>query len=245
MGVLTQAHGEVCEVTLDWPGVRNALGPAEGRELRLALESATKNDGVGAIVLSANGPAFCAGGNLREIVRLATAGADSVRAAIYSEFQGVFRAIRSSAVPVIAAVDGPAVGFGCDLAIAGSATFIGVKGWIAQGWIKAGLIPATGGTLYVAERGGAQAVWRLLAADSVDGPTAETWGLAIACENARTAAIEMATRFSSMPRGALRAVRRLAGISDPDEHLREALDAQIRFITDPGFGDFASKLLER
>ncbi len=245
MGLLTQTHGQVCEITLDWPSVRNALGPAEGRELRLALESASNDDRVGAIVLSANGEAFCAGGNLPEIVRLAAAGPDSVRDTIYSEFQGVFRAIRSSVVPVIAAVDGPAVGVGCDLAIAGSATFIGINGWIAQGWIKAGLIPATGGTLYVAERGGVQTVWRLLAADRVDGPTAETWGLAIACENARTAAIEMAAKFSSMPRGALRAIRRLAGISDPDEHLREALDAQIGFITDPRFGDFANKLLER
>ncbi|HEX2494927.1 MAG TPA: enoyl-CoA hydratase/isomerase family protein [Steroidobacter sp.] len=245
MGIVTRIQGEVCEITLDWPDVRNALGPAEGRELRLALEQANSDDRVGAIVLSANGKAFCAGGNLPEIVRLAAAGADSVRDTIYSEFQGVFRAIRSSPVPVIAAVDGPAVGFGCDLAIAGSATFIGANGWIAQGWIKAGLIPATGGTLYVAERGGAHAVWRLLAADKVDGPTAETWGLAIACENARTAAIEMATKFASMPRGALKAVKRLAAISDPDDHLRAALDAQIGFITDPGFAEFANRLLKR
>lgn len=245
MPVQTQRHGDVLEITLDWPEVRNALGPTEGRELRLALETGNADDSIAAIVLSANGKAFCAGGNLPEIVRLAKQGADAVKTAIYGEFQGVFRAIRECPVPFIAAVDGAAVGFGCDLALAGSATFIGSQGWIAQGWIKAGLIPATGGTYYVVRRGGQQALWRLLQADRVDGPTAERWGLAIACESARDAALEMATKLASLPRQPLRVVSHLASISDPDEHLRSALEFQTGFITAPGFEEMTQTLLRR
>lgn len=241
MGICTTQHGDVVEITLDWPAARNALGPTEGRELRLALEVATSD--AGAIVLSANGKAFCAGGNLPEIVRLARGGADAVRGTIYGEFQGVFRAIRECPVPVIAAVDGPAIGFGCDLALAGSATFIGTNGWIAQGWIKAGLIPATGGTLYVRERSGSQTIWRLLAAERIDGPTAESWGLAIACDNAREAALQMAERLAGFPRGPLKALKQLARIDDPQAHLAAALNHQVGFITDPSFEDFAAKLL--
>jgi enoyl-CoA hydratase/carnithine racemase len=245
MGIVTQNHGEVCEITLDWPEIRNAMGPAEARELRLALETANRDDRLAAIVLSAHGKAFCAGGNLPELVRLAAGGETVVRETIYSEFQGVFRAIRTSSVPIIAAVDGPAIGFGCDLALAGSTTFIGANGWIAQGWIKAGLVPATGGTLYVMQRGGLQAVWRFLAADKVDGPAAEDFGLAVACDDARTAALEMGAKFAMFPRGTLKALKRLTGISEPDAHLRAALDAQVGFITDPAFADFAAKLLKR
>ncbi|VXD04307.1 Enoyl-CoA hydratase [Pseudomonas sp. 9AZ] len=243
MPVQTQRHGDVVEITLDWPEVRNALGPTEGRELRLALEAANADESIAAIVLSANGKAFCAGGNLPEIVRLAQQGADAVKTAIYGEFQGVFRAIRECPVPLITAVDGAAVGFGCDLALAGSATFIGNSGWIAQGWIKAGLIPATGGTHYVIRRGGQQALWRLLQADKVDGLTAEGWGLAIACTNARESALEMAAKYASFSRLPLKALTQLAKVTEPEQHLIAALDYQIGFLTNPLFAEEAQKLL--
>jgi len=245
MGVREERHGDVAEIVLDWPEVRNALGPAEGAALRGALERATGDAQAGAILLSSSGTAFCSGGKLPEIVELAKEGPEAVRTAVYGEFQGVFRALRSSPVPVIAAVDGPAVGFGCDLALAGNATFIGRAGWLAQGWIRAGLIPATGGTLYTMRRGGPLAVWRLLAADRIDGPTAESWGLAIACENAREAALAMASKFAAMPREPLKALVALSRISDPEAHLAQALEFQTDFLTDPGFAEAARALLGR
>lgn len=243
MGIVTQRHGAVAEITLDWPEVRNALGPGEGRELRLALEAALADEAIGAVVISANGKAFCAGGNLPEILALAKDGPEAVRDKVYGEFQGIFRAITTSRVPVITAVQGPAVGFGCDLALAGSATFIGPKGWLAQGWIKAGLIPATGGTLYVKRRGGQQAVFRMLAADRVDGPAAEQWNLAIAASDARAAALNMAQTFAALPRAPLEAVVSLARIDEPSAHLAAALDYQVGFITHPDFAAFAAQLL--
>ncbi|MBW7862450.1 MAG: enoyl-CoA hydratase/isomerase family protein [Rhodocyclaceae bacterium] len=239
-------HGPVAEVTLDWQEVRNAIGPNEARELRQALEQAVRAPEVGALVLSGAGKAFCAGGNLPALLEVIRAGGKpAIHETIYTEFQGVFRAIDSSPVPVITAVDGPAVGWGCDLALAGSATLIGSKGWLAQGWIKAGLVPATGGTLYTLRRAGPQAVWRMLAADRVDGPTAEQWQLAIACEDARSAALEMAARLAALPRAALRATRQLASIDSFDEHLKIALKHQADFLTDPEFEARAAKLLGR
>src|SRR5688500_5164962 len=99
MGVLKQRHGAVAELTLDWPEVRNALGAPEGRELRLALEDTLADAEVGAVVLSANGKAFCAGGNLPAIVDLAKGGPHAVRDKVYGEFQGIFRAIGEARVP--------------------------------------------------------------------------------------------------------------------------------------------------
>jgi enoyl-CoA hydratase/carnithine racemase len=71
MAILFRQYGTVIELTLDWPEVRNALGPDDGRELREALEAATAAQDVAAIVLSANGKAFCAGGNLPVIAKMA------------------------------------------------------------------------------------------------------------------------------------------------------------------------------
>ncbi|MCS3835679.1 enoyl-CoA hydratase/carnithine racemase [Pseudomonas sp. JAI111] len=233
------------EITLDWPEVRNALGPAEGRKLRKVLEAVATDEKCAAVVLTANGKAFCAGGNLPEIVRLAQQGAEAVKTTIYGEFQGVFRAIRECPVPVIAAVDGAAIGFGCDLALACNVTFIGSNGWLAQGWTKAGLIPATGGTLYVTHRAGQHALWQLLCADRIDAATANRLGLGIACDSARTAALDMAETLATLPRRALKAITRLAVIEDIDEHLAAALEYQIGFITDPAFAAQAEKLLAR
>lgn len=245
MGVLTQRHGGVAEITLDWPEIRNALGVPQGRELRLALESALADREVGAIVLTANGKAFCAGGNLPAIIELAKGGPEAVRDKIYGEFQGVFRVIGEARVPVIAAVEGPAVGFGCDLALAGSATFVGPTGWLAQGWIKAGLIPATGGTHYVKRRGGQQAIYRMLAADKVDGPTLEAWNLAIASEDARADALAMAEKLAGYARGPLEAAVALERIDEREAHLEAALAYQVGFITHPDFAANAAKLLGR
>jgi enoyl-CoA hydratase/carnithine racemase len=245
MPVITTRHGAVTELSLDWPDVRNALGPDEGRELRLAVEQATTDEQSCAVVLSANGPAFCAGGNLRAIVQLAQGGEQAVRDTIYAEFQGLFRALSDSPVPVLSAVDGPAIGFGCDLALACSSTFIGAKGWIAQGWARAGLIPATGGTHYACRRAGEQSMWRLMAASKVDGPTAEAWGLGIACDDARAAALDMAGRLAELPPGPVRTVKRLARIDDFDRHLAAALEAQVGFLTHPDFPAFAERLLTR
>lgn len=244
MGVIVTRHDAVVDIALDWPEVRNALGPEQGRTLRLALEEALACADTGAIVLSARGRAFCSGGNLPEILRLGRAGPDAVRNTVYGEFQGVFRAIREARVPVITAVDGPAIGFGCDLALAGHLTYMGSKAWLAQGWIHAGLIPATGGMLYQRQRGGPQAVWRLLAADRVDGPTAQEWGFAVACEDALDSALTIAARLAALPRAPMQAMCALARIEEPAEHLAAALEHQVGFITDPGFEASVQKLLK-
>lgn len=242
MSVIVENHGPVAEVILDRPDVRNAMGPDAAAALRTALIAAEDS---AAIVISARGDAFCAGGDLPAIVALAERGPAAVRETIYGEFQALFRVIRRASAPIIAAVDGPAIGFGCDLALAGSLTFIGAQGWLAQGWAKAGLIPATGGAHYVQQRGGRQALWRLMIEDRVDGPLADSLGLAIACDNARDAALAAAARLAALPQKPLRALTALSRIEDEDEHLKAGLDYQIGFITSDAFKQNAERLIRK
>jgi hypothetical protein len=66
---------------------------------------------------------------------------------IYDLPQSMVRALVSVSVPIIAALDGPAVGLGMDLALACDMRLVGAGGWMMQGWARAGLVPATGGVL--------------------------------------------------------------------------------------------------
>lgn len=241
MGVVRETYGGIVELSLDWPDVRNAMGPAEAHELTEALQRAAA-DAPGALVLSARGPAFCAGGNLPEILKMAEQGEAAVREAVYGAFQNLFRTLRAFPAPTIAAVDGPAIGFGCDLALACNLMFIGERGWLSQGWAKAGLIPATGGAFYAREKAGAAAPSQMLLKDRIDADDAKQMGLGLAALDARAAALHAGKRIAELPRAPVQALAKLTRECDFDAHLSQALDAQVGFLTDPRFAEAARKL---
>ena len=243
MPVICTVEAGFAELTMEWPHVRNAFGAAEARELRTAIQSLMDREDCCAVVLSAAGSTFCAGGNLRMVADYVRAGEAAIEQAVYGEFQGLFRTIHASPIPILMAVDGPAIGFGADLALAGDVTFVGAEGWLSQGWMAAGLIPATGGALYVARRGGPQAVWRFLTQARLNGPDAEGLGIAVSVPQAREAAIEIARKLSAMPRAAVSALRELIGIEDFEEHLETALKYQKDFLMNPEFLKRVEKLL--
>jgi enoyl-CoA hydratase len=96
-------------LTLNRPDKRNALSAALREEIVRRLEGLEKNDAVRAVVLTGAGPAFCAGFDRSEF---ADAGMDEVFAAA----TGYHRRVYTFAKPLVAAVNGPALGGGCDLA---------------------------------------------------------------------------------------------------------------------------------
>ena len=149
----------VLVVVLSWPRSVTCGIPADADSLIVRLSEA-EDEACRCVVLSAEGTAFCAGGNLREVWRLVQMGEDAVRARIYGSFQGLVRRLRSLPVPVIAAVDGPAVGLGFDLALACDLRLFGADAWVQQGWATVGLIPATGGFRFLSRSGDGTCVGR-------------------------------------------------------------------------------------
>ncbi len=148
------------EVVLSWPERRNALGPAEANVLREALTRAADDQFCRVIVLHAEGKVFCAGGDLRAVLDMVDQGEQALRAGLYDAFQGLLRTVRTSPVPIIAAVDGPAIGLGLDLALACQARVLGSKAWVSQGWAQLGLISAPGG-IWDQSRLASALTWRL------------------------------------------------------------------------------------
>jgi enoyl-CoA hydratase len=111
-GIVVETVGKVVTVTLDIPPV-NALTLARYEELTEAFAAISRRDDVHCAVLAARGgKAFCAGLDLKEFAT-AAADDDAARARIV---RATFTAIQTCAIPVIAAVNGPALGAGCALA---------------------------------------------------------------------------------------------------------------------------------
>lgn len=161
MGVRTEEAGSAVVVVMDWPERRNALRPEDGDEVTAAITAAGEA-AASAVILTGAG-AFCAGGDLRTFAELsARHTVEEIETHVYGRIQAMVRALRRCPVPTIAAVDGPAVGLGFDLALACDMRFVGPGGWFRQGWARAGLIAGTGGIGLLA-RLAPGISWRLIA----------------------------------------------------------------------------------
>lgn len=231
MGVRVEDRGAVTLVTLGWPERRNALGPQDASVLAERLERAARRPEACAVVLTGDG-AFCAGGNVPDLLDVAAAGADALGEAIYGSFQRAIRAIVDSPIPVLAALDGPAVGFGMDLALACDERWLGPDAWMLQRWAALGLVPGTGGALFL-RRTAPSLLWRLVETqDRLDGPRAERWGLGRACDGpALDAALDAAGRLAHRGRAVLEGYCALARAdlrAELDEHLRQCVEIQVR-----------------
>jgi enoyl-CoA hydratase/carnithine racemase len=247
MGVDVEVDSGMAVIGMNWPEKRNSLRPQDADEIVAALDSCQSQ--VRAIVLSGPPGSFCAGADLAEIVGVVERGADAVRASIYGSYQRlVLRVVESDAL-TIAAVDGPAVGLGADLALACDHRYVGDQGWLRQGWSGLQVIPGTGGAWLSRRRGGNTAAWEfLLSQERWDGPRLEQHGLAIAVAGL---AVERARRsagwFAALdPAAAVSYVSLIRGAADETfaEHLAKCLDLQVGFLTSPDFSPRARRLLE-
>jgi enoyl-CoA hydratase/carnithine racemase len=246
VAVQIQRRDEVAIVQLDWPERRNALGPDEAGQLADALGLAREPE-VRALVLTGSG-AFCAGGDLSQLAILVQRGEQAIRDAVYGRYQSVVMALQNAPVPTIAAVDGPAVGLGMDLALACDMRFVGQSGWLRQGWAAIGLIPGTGGALLL-ESIAPNLLWRLVAEQPrLDAADCVRLGLAEAAQDgsAVTAAIRRATQLAGLPRETISAYLRLqrgARAIRLDAHLRECLDEQVKLLQEADFPDRIARQL--
>jgi len=238
MGVTLAHHGATALLTLNWPERRNALGLEEGTELGTVLRELSKADDVAVVVLTGKGT-FCSGGNLPVIAKVAAEGPEAIRDALYTVFHGIVRSLVDMPVPVLAAVDGPAIGLGMDLALACDWRAIGPDGWFRQGWAEFGVIPGMGGELLL-RRLAPSLIWSLLGSARRLGPAdAAQLGLADATSgHALDAALERAAALAEVPSAALRgyvSLHRAELREQLDRHLDTCLELQVELLCSDGF----------
>lgn len=141
--LIVEQDGGVLIVTINRPKVLNALNAATLAELLLALDAAASNDSVRAIVLTGSGEkSFVAGADINELaVQTPVGGRDHAR---YG--QRVFDRIERLGKPVIAAINGFALGGGCELAMSCTIRLAADHAKFGQPEINLGLIPGYGGS---------------------------------------------------------------------------------------------------
>jgi enoyl-CoA hydratase/carnithine racemase len=239
MGVTVAQVEHTALVTMDWPDRRNALGPEEAAAVSEALTEAAAPRDVAVVTLTGNG-AFCAGGNLKAASNRTGMAPEERRTLVYGAFQGLVNTLIDLPVPTIAAIDGPAVGMGLDLALACDSRFIGLEAWVSQGWGRVSLVPATGGVLLLELRAPG-ALWRLLESQPrLDAAAAADLGIAEPATGgtALDRALERGQRLSSMSRAALEAYAELSRDHlrrHLHPHMETALRHQLELLADPEF----------
>jgi len=141
--ILLEIRAPLAVITLNRPRVLNALNAATLRELSAAVEEVMSDPSILAILLTGAGPkAFVAGADITEL-----AGLDEASGRAYAmEGQGIFRRIETLGIPVIACINGFALGGGCELAMACTLRVASETARLGQPEVKLGVIAGFGGT---------------------------------------------------------------------------------------------------
>lgn len=222
--LIDERRGGVALLRLNRPESLNALDRTLVEALGGALERATADPTVRAIVLSGEGGAFCSGADLKEALLELDAGLSLGER--LASFQKSIRLIASAAQPVLAAVDGPAVGFGADLALACDIRVLSERAYFEEKFVAIGLMPDGGGTFHLPRLiGFGRALELLLLGERIDAGRALELGLTsrvLPAGEHLEAALALAARLAEGPPLALAAIKRATRAS-VDGTLAEAL----------------------
>lgn len=203
--------------TLNLPDSRNPISdPAIVDALCEQVSVVNADHDVRAVVLTGAGSAFSAGGNVKDMVdRTGMFGGSpyQLRDGYRGGIQRIPRALYYCEVPVIAAVNGPAVGAGCDLTLMCDLRVASTKGWFAESFVQLGIIPGDGGAWLLTKAiGPARAAEMALTGDRVKADQALEWGLVnqvVEPEELMDAARALAARVAKNPPHSVRMAKRL------------------------------------
>ena len=173
--LLVETSDRIATITINRPDKLNALNGAVLAELATAMSALAADATVGVIVITGAGRAFVAGADISEIATTDGAGLE----AFARRGQGIYRGIERSKKPVLAAVNGFALGGGCELALACHVRVASTKARFGLPEVKLGLIPGYGGTQRLPRLiGRGPALKLILSGEPIDGLEAYRIGLA-------------------------------------------------------------------
>lgn len=215
------SDGAVQTWTINRPEQGNAI---TGKDIIAAFETAAEranaDTGVCAVILTAEGKIFSAGGNVKEMADgqgMFGLAPIEQRYAYVDGIQRIPRALGRLEVPLIAAVNGAAIGAGCDLAMMCDIRIASERASFAESFVQLGLIPGDGGSWFLQRAiGYERAAEMSFTGDRIDAVTALDWGLVsrvVPHVDLLTAAKDLADRIAKNPPHALRMAKRLLGES--------------------------------
>lgn len=248
IGLRVERRGPALWLVLDRPEQRNALTQEIALAATAAIESITDN--IRAVVITGTGRVFCPGADSSMVTSVVAGGKEAVSSTIYGPLHGLLRAVAAAPVPVIAALNGGALGGGLDLALASDLRVAVPSAYLCSSWVGLGLVPGMGGAFWAARLLGAtRASELLLLGERIPAARALEWGLLNAVSDDLEATVSaMVERLAELPRQGVmankRALRRQrdAGLEAELELLGQE---QAELITTPEFQEALRRARER
>jgi 2-(1,2-epoxy-1,2-dihydrophenyl)acetyl-CoA isomerase len=201
-------------VELNRPAALNAWNYQFGLDLLAAMRQVAEDETVRAVVLTGAGRGFSSGADLKDIGgETAENGRPDVYTTLTERYHPIMHAIREMPKPVVAAVNGPAVGIGCSLALCCDLIVAAESAYFLLAFVNIGLIPDGGSSLFVPTRVGmARATELAMLGERLTADRALEWGLinrVVADANLAAEAAALAARLAGGPTRSYAGTKRL------------------------------------
>ena len=182
--IIVEQDGPLTTITLNRPDRLNAMAPQMADEIGAAFYDLGDSR---AVLITGAGKGFCSGADLSargEGSALASKGGS--HRALQNHYNPAINQVLRAPVPVICAVNGPAAGVGCSLALAGDFVLAGKSAYFLQAFVNIGLVPDGGSTWLLSRAiGRARATRMMMLGEKIGAEQAEDWGLIYkACDDA-------------------------------------------------------------
>jgi len=205
--ILVEKRPASWAITLNRPKALNAFNRTMRQELIGVLETAAKDDGCRALLITGAGRAFCAGQDLADGVSEPGAATPDLGALLDDEYNPMVKLMRTMQKPIVAAVNGIAAGGGANFALACDVVIAARSARFLQAFVNIGLVPDVGGTWFLPRLvGEARAKGMAMLGEQVAAETAERWGMIWKCvdDEALPREAEAVTqRLASLPTQAI------------------------------------------
>ena len=181
--IIVEKDGPLTIITLNRPDRLNAMAPQMADELSEALYDLGDSR---AVLITGAGKGFCSGADLSARgERSALNSKGGSHRALQNHYNPAINMVLRAPVPVICAVNGPAAGVGCSLALAGDFVLAGKSAYFLQAFVNIGLVPDGGSTWLLSRAiGRARATRMMMLGEKIGADQAEDWGLIYkACED--------------------------------------------------------------
>jgi enoyl-CoA hydratase/carnithine racemase len=209
--VLYEVKGHVAVITLNRPEAKNAFSPEMIGLWREYLEKAKQDDSIRVIVITGNGDTFCSGGDIRDMAEGKLRSWDMKRF-LWDGVHRIVFALEDLDKPVIAAINGAAMGAGMDMAIMCDLRVCSEKARLAESYIMMGLVPGDGGAYFLPRIAGlSKALELLFTGDVISAEEALRLGIVskvVAHDRLMSEAMKLAEKIAAKPPLAIRMMKR-------------------------------------
>ena len=221
-----EARGPLRILTLNRPEARNAANPELHGRLATVWTEIANDSEARVVVLTGRGKAFCGGGDLGLIDEM---GKDyALRKAVLHEAKIIVKSMVDFPLPIVAAVNGAAVGLGCSLVTLSDIVLMSESAYLADPHVTVGLVAGDGGAVtFPLMTSLLRAKEYLLTGDRIPAVEAERIGLAnrvVPADELMDEAIKLAERLAAKPRRALEGTKRTLNL-----HLTQAMAGILDF----------------